>query len=71
MGAWNAASYSSVMTTGAHGPVVIPGDPTNSLLVQKLQGTQQIGVLMPPAGKLSDAEIQIIIDWILNGALEK
>ena len=71
MGSWNATSYSSVMISGAHGPVVIPGDPTSSLLVQKLEGTQQIGALMPPTGKLSDTDIQIIIDWILNGAFEK
>jgi len=59
------------MTTGTHGPVVKPGDATNSLLVQKLQGTQQIGSLMPPSGKLSDAEIKIILDWINAGALER
>ena len=70
-GGWTASSYTSVMTTGTHGPVVKPGDATNSLLVQKLQGTQQIGSLMPPSGKLSDAEIKIILDWINAGALER
>ena len=59
------------MTTGAHNPVVIPGNALNSLLVQKIQGTQQIGSLMPPSGKLSDTEIQIIIDWINTGATER
>ena len=43
----------------------------NSLLVQKLLGTQTNGSSMPPSGKLSDAEIQVIIDWINAGALEK
>jgi mono/diheme cytochrome c family protein len=71
MGGWTASSYASIMTTGTHGPVVKPGDATNSLLVQKLQGTQPTGSLMPPTGKLSDAEIQIIIDWINAGAQEK
>ncbi len=71
LGGWNATSYSSFMTSGDHAPVVILGDAINSLLVQKLQGTQQIGTLMPPAGKLSDAEIQIIIDWINAGAPEQ
>jgi mono/diheme cytochrome c family protein len=70
IGGWTATSYNSVMTTGAHGPVVIPGDPGSSLLVQKLQGTQTIGSMMPPSGKLSDAEIQIIINWIKAGALD-
>lgn len=59
------------MTSGDHAPVVIPGDATNSLLAQKLLGTQQIGILMPPSGKLPDAEIQTIIDWINAGALEQ
>ena len=68
MGGWTASSYTSVMTTGAHTPVLIPGDAINSLLVQKLQGTQS---LMPPSGKLSDVEIQTIIDWINAGALER
>jgi menaquinol-cytochrome c reductase cytochrome b/c subunit len=71
LGGWTASSYSGVMTTGTHGPVIIPGDAANSLLVQKLQGTQQAGSIMPPTGKLSNAEIQVIIDWINAGALEK
>jgi mono/diheme cytochrome c family protein len=71
MGGWEASNYTGVMTTGAHNPVVIPGNALNSLLVQKIQGTQQIGSLMPPSGKLSDTEIQIIIDWINTGATER
>jgi len=70
-GGWDASSYQTVMETGKHKPVVIPGDPDNSLLVQKLLGIQTEGALMPPAGKLSDQEIQIIIDWIKAGAPEK
>jgi mono/diheme cytochrome c family protein len=70
LGGWTASSYTSVMTTGKHGPVVEPGDPDNSLLVQKLLGTQQAGSQMPPLGKLSDAEIQVIINWINAGALD-
>jgi mono/diheme cytochrome c family protein len=71
LGGWTATSYSSVMTSGDGGPVVIPGDAANSLLVQKLKGTQQNGSIMPPTGKLADAQIQVIIDWIKTGAKEK
>ena len=67
LGGWTASSYSSVMAPGADGPVIIPGDAANSLLVQKLHG---IDGLMPPSGKLPDAEIQIIINWINAGALD-
>ncbi len=71
LGGWNAASYTSIMTSGNHVPVVIPGDAANSLLAQKLLGTQASGEIMPPSGKLSDSEIQIIVNWINTGALEK
>jgi hypothetical protein len=59
------------MTTGDNAPVIIAGDAENSLLVQKMLGTATFGTIMPPAGKLPDAVIQIILDWINAGALEK
>ncbi len=71
LGGWDSTSYQSVMTTGDHAPVVIPGDPINSFLAQKLQGSSNIGGIMPPDGELPDATIQIILDWISAGAPEK
>ena len=65
LGGWDASSYESVMTSGGEGPTVIPGDATNSLLAQRVQG---IGQLMPPSGSLPSAEIQAIVDWIAAGA---
>jgi len=48
---------------------VIPGNPDDSLLVQKVEGTQPIGQRMPLGGTpLSNAEIQMIRDWIEAGA---
>jgi mono/diheme cytochrome c family protein len=70
-GGWDSTSYQTVMTSGDHAPVVIPGDTTNSLLAQKLLGTSTIEGIMPPGGKLPDATIQIILDWIAAGAPEK
>ena len=70
MGGWDATSYQSVINSGDNGPTVIPGDPQNSLLAQKLLGTQTVGTIMPPGGKLSDELIQIIIIWITAGAPE-
>ncbi len=58
------------MTSGDNAPVVIPGDPENSLLAQKMLGTHEEGAIMPPAGKLSDDEIQLVLDWIADGALD-
>jgi mono/diheme cytochrome c family protein len=71
LGGWDSTSYQSVMTSGDHGPVVIPGDPINSLLAQKLQGMSKIGGVMPPGGELPDETIQIILNWIKAGAPEK
>jgi cytochrome c5 len=68
LGGWTASDYSSVMTSGAHAPVIKAGDADNSLLIQKLLGTQKVGSMMPPTGKLSDAEVQLIINWIKAGA---
>jgi hypothetical protein len=68
LGGWDASSYQTVTTTGDNAPVVIPGDVENSLLAQKLLGTQTEGGIMPPAGKLPEAEIQAILSWIAAGA---
>jgi mono/diheme cytochrome c family protein len=66
LGGWNSDSYNAVMTTGNTAPVVIPGDPDGSLIVQLLTdpGTRT----MPPGGMLPEREIQTIIDWISSGA---
>lgn len=70
-GGWDGTSYTSIMTSGDNGPVVIPGDVEGSLLAQKLLGTQKIGGIMPPIAKLTDAEIQTVIEWIRAGALDE
>ena len=63
--------YNNILTTGDHGPVVVPGD-SNSILVTKLKGTAGFGLRMPRNGPpfLSDSEIQVVVQWIMNGALE-
>ena len=68
LGGWDASTYQSVISTGDNAPVIIPGDPSNSLLAQKLQGTHTQGDIMPPSGKLPQAEIELILEWIEAGA---
>jgi hypothetical protein len=68
MGGWDASTYNSVVNSGANGPAVMPGDTPNSLLAQKLLGTQTIGGPMPPGASLPKDKIQIILDWIAGGA---
>lgn len=67
-GGWDASSYDSALNSGDHAPVIIPGDPDGSLLIQKLRGTQTLGGSMPPSGPLSPEQIQILTDWVANGA---
>ena len=65
---WNATSYSSIMNSGNHAPVITPGDIEGSRLAQMLLGNLGSDRLMPPAGKLPDNVLQIILDWIMQGA---
>lgn len=69
-GGWDASSYQTVVNSGDNGPAVIPGDLDNSLLAQKLLGTQEQGAVMPPGAPLPSNQIQIILDWIAAGALD-
>lgn len=56
-------SYASTLKGGNSGPAVAPGDPESSLIVVK-QSKQH-------PGQLSEAELQVLIDWIESGAPEK
>jgi hypothetical protein len=48
---------------------VAPGDPSNSYLIQKLEGTAAVGNRMPlNRTPLSQADINMIRQWITNGA---
>ena len=48
---------------------VTPGDPTNSYLWRKITPGQPIvGERMPQTGSISEAQRQLITDWILRGA---
>lgn len=68
LGGWDASSYESVLQSGNNGPAVLPGEAQDSLLAQKLLGTQTVGSPMPPGGGLAQEEIQLILDWITGGA---
>jgi mono/diheme cytochrome c family protein len=68
LGGWDASTYDTVMTTGTHSPVVVPGDARGSLLAQKVFGTQLEGDVMPPGGLMPEDEILLILDWIAGGA---
>ncbi len=50
--------------------IVVPGDPCNSILVQKIGASPPFGARMPLDGPpyLDRAQVQVIIDWIAEGA---
>ncbi len=65
-------SYSQVMAGNSnHGPVIIAGNASGSVLVKKLRtATLPFGARMPFGGsQVSDIDLQKIVDWINQGAL--
>jgi hypothetical protein len=51
---------------GDNGPAVAPGDPAKSRLVKLINYDDDIK--MPPKGKLPDAEIAVLKEWVKGGA---
>lgn len=64
LGGLNLSTYSDTMQGGVSGPVIVPGDGENSLLVVRQQAGGHPGQLTPQ-------EIAQVIEWIDAGALEK
>jgi hypothetical protein len=61
---------STQCTTAGGRALVVPGQPADSYLIDKLTGTQMcFGKRMPPLMSLPAAQIQTISDWICSGAL--
>ncbi len=60
----DVTSYNTLMAGSSNGPVVVAGNPGNSLLIQMVQQGK-----MPKNGlKLQPAQIQILSQWISEGA---
>ncbi|MBN1450050.1 MAG: hypothetical protein JW963_03470 [Anaerolineales bacterium] len=58
-------SYDELLAGSENGPVIIPGDVANSLLVELVTNQK-----MPKRGpKLTPPQVQIITDWVAAGAL--
>ena len=59
-------THDSLMAGSSNGPVLVPGDSANSLLVEMVV-TQK----MPKRGpKLTPDQVQLITDWVNQGALD-
>ena len=66
------SSYEKLRKGGANtgASIVVPGSPCTSLLVQKLQEGPPFGSRMPANGPpfLTDEQLQLVRDWIAEGA---
>jgi hypothetical protein len=70
-GGLDLEDYDAVLLGGRNSPgnAVIPGDPCESVLVQKLSNTPPFGARMPfRTFQLPPESRQLIIDWIAEGA---
>jgi hypothetical protein len=72
IGGLDISSYATIALGGRHsaGTLVVPDDPCSSILLQKLGPAPPFGDRMPKDGPpyLTNADAQVIIDWIAEGA---
>lgn len=54
--------YASLMAGSDSGPVIVPGDPDGSRIVEKQRSEHYVN--------LSEADLQLLIEWIASGAPE-
>ena len=67
-GGLKLTAYEELMKGGNSGAVVVAGNATGSLLVQRLDGS--VSPKMPQGGSLPDSTIELIKQWINEGAME-
>ena len=68
MGSLNLTSFSELMNGGVSGPSIVAGDHQNSLLYQRIVLPPGTDGNMPPNVPLSQSQIDIIAQWIDQGA---
>ena len=56
----------AMLKGGESGPVVVPGKPEESPLIEAIR--YEGDVQMPPKGKLKDEEIAALTEWVKRGA---
>ncbi|MFM7056594.1 MAG: DUF1549 domain-containing protein, partial [Planctomycetota bacterium] len=58
-------SRAAILHGGDSGPALIPEQPDNSLLIQAVRWQ---GLEMPPSGKLTPDNIDVLVEWVRLGA---
>jgi len=70
LGGLTLSSYISALSGGQSGDIIIPGDSENSILYKRISGNTA-GERMPQGGTpLAQDKIDLIKDWIDEGALD-
>ncbi len=64
----DVTNFTNLMQGGSSGAVIEPGDPDGSYLYSLV--THEDEPVMPPGGKIPEAEMDLIRQWIESGALE-
>ena len=54
---------------GENGPAIAPGKPDESRLIKAVRGADGVAQ-MPPAGKLTAAEVAALVQWVKDGAVD-
>ena len=65
----NLTTYSTTMFGGNNGLVIAAGDHANSELYNRITLPETANGDMPPTGSLSQSDIDLIAQWIDEGAL--
>ena len=58
-------SRAALLNGGDRGPVIVPGDPSSSQLIQAVRYEN---LEMPPTGRLSQDQIEVLVKWVEMGA---
>jgi hypothetical protein len=66
---FDMSSHDALMRGGKFGPFVVPGDPLTSTLNMLVEGRADPSIRMPHGREqLTQREIQILRDWVQQGA---
>lgn len=68
LGGLQVDSREGLLKGGKSGPAIVPGEPDQSLLIQAVRYSHA-NLKMPPAGRLSDAELEQMEAWVREGAV--
>ena len=55
----------ALLNGGTRGPAIVPGDPDSSQLIQAVRYEK---LEMPPAGRLSEDQVESLVKWVKMGA---